>query len=427
MKIFISYRRAEDNKSYIVGTIHEKLAKVFGKEDIFRDTYDIAGGSDWRKVLEREINTCKVMLVVIGPDWASLSYPTGEKRLFDEKDVTRWEVETGLRRSREENVALIPVLVTGAHLPKAEELPQSLQQLLEKNVINIRNFPDFDADMEKLIGDIRRSQGYAEEDISTEDFEPKTIYVAEGAFWMGSDGGEGIPDFETPRHEVALPAYRIGKYPVTNAQYYVFVAETRRPVDSGMAGWEGRQVSSGKEDFPVSGVSWYDALAYCEWLNKETRSQDAVPNEERWKYALPNEAQWEKACRGGENFLYPWGDVFDVTRCNHGNGQIAEVTALPAQNEFGCHDLVGNVLQWTCSLWGEKSIVPEQKYAYPWQADRRRNDPGANSQVRRVLRGSSIIDDSELSCRCSARRGQLPKDLGGPGARPGFRVVMNRE
>src|SRR5215211_3210513 len=88
MKIFISYRRAEDNKSFIVGTIHEKIAKVFGKENVFRDTYNIHAGTNWRDVLGREINTCKVMLVIIGPDWANLTGANGKKRLFDHNDVT---------------------------------------------------------------------------------------------------------------------------------------------------------------------------------------------------------------------------------------------------------------------------------------------------------------------------------------------------
>src|SRR5688572_16462992 len=230
MRIFISYRRAEDNKSYIVGTIHEKIAQVFGKENVFRDTYDIAGGADWRDVLDREINSCKVMLVIIGPDWANLAYPNGEKRLFDPKDVTRWEIATGLRRSREESITLIPILVTGARLPKAEELPEDLHPLLEKNVIHLRNYPDLDSDMEKLIHDIRRSRGYGEEDIPVEYFEPKTVYIAKGPFPMGSSPGEGIPLHETPRHIVDLEAYRIGKYPVTNGQYEEFITQTQTMV-----------------------------------------------------------------------------------------------------------------------------------------------------------------------------------------------------
>ena len=409
MRVFISYRRAEDNKSYIVGTIHEKVANVFGKENVFRDIYDIAGGASWREVLDREINTCKVMLVVIGPDWASLAHPNGEKRLFDPADVTRWEVETGLRRSQEEGITLIPVLVTGARLPRAEELPEPLQPLLEKNVITLRNYPDLDTDIEKLIHDIRRSRGYGEEDLSLEYFEPKTIYIAKGSFTMGSPAGEGIPSHEAPQHTVELPAYRIGKYPITNSQYEEFIAQTRTKVTPIM-GWDGQRAPERLKDHPVTGVTWYEARNYCEWLSKATDRE----------YSLPNEAQWEKACRGGNNCRYPWGDEFDPSRCHCGKQQLAPVDAYPAQNEYECFDLVGNVRQWTITLWGEKPSAPD--FEYPWKQDGR-NNLNANSQIRRIVRGSSFTEDAQQS-RCSARSGQFPENAGLLGIRHGFRVVM---
>jgi formylglycine-generating enzyme required for sulfatase activity len=412
MRIFISYRRAEDDKSYIVGTIHEKIAQVFGKENVFRDTYDIGGGADWRDVLDREINSCKVMLVIIGPDWANLAYPNGEKRLFDPKDVTRWEIATGLRRSREESITLIPILVTGARLPKAEELPEDLHALLEKNVIHLRNYPDLDSDMEKLIYDIRRSRGYGEEDISVEYFEPKTVYIAKGPFQMGSAPGEGIPLHETPRHTVDLEAYRIGKLPVTNGQYEEFITQTQTMVKPSM-GWDGQRVPSGLEQHPVTGVTWYEACRYCEWLSRVTGR----------KYSLPNEAQWEKACRGGNNFLYPWGDEPGPQRSNLGCSTLAPVDAYPVQNDFGCFDLVGNVRQWTSTLWGEKRILPDPRFAYPWKADRR-NDLTASRHIRRVVRGSSFKDPPHL-LRCSARSGQLPDDPGLSDTRHSFRVLLS--
>jgi iron(II)-dependent oxidoreductase len=99
------------------------------------------------------------------------------------------------------------------------------------------------------------------------------------------------------------------------------------------------------------------------------------------------------------------------------------VDAFPAQNEFGCFDLVGNIRQWTCSLWGEKRIAPDPAFAYPWKDDRR-NDLNASRQVRRVIRGSSMKDDAAL-LRCSFRSGQAPDDPGLPGARTGFRVAIN--
>jgi formylglycine-generating enzyme required for sulfatase activity len=409
MKIFISYRRAEDNKSYIVGTIHEKIAQVFGNENVFRDTYNITGGTNWKDVLEREINTCRVMLVIIGPDWANLAHPNGEKRLFDPKDITRWEVETGLRRSQEESITLIPILVTGAQLPGTPELPESLQPLLEKNVIRLRNYPDFDTDMTTLIHDIRRSQGYGEDDIEVEYFEPKTIYIAGSSFQMGNPNGTDIPTHETPQHPVDLPAYRIGKYPVTNREYEEFITQTQTRVMPVM-GWDGQRAPERLKSHPVAGVTWYEARKYCEWLSQVTGRE----------YSLPNEAQWEKACRGGNNCLYPWGDEFDPSRCNHGKPQLAPVDAYPAQNEYKCFDLVGNVRQWTVTLWGEKPAAPDFKY--PWANDGR-NNLNANSQIRRVVRGSSFTDDADY-LRCSARSGQFPENAGMLGTRHSFRIVM---
>ena len=412
MKIFISYRRAEDDKSYIVGSIYEPLVDAFGSENVFRDTYDIAGGTQWRSVLENALNECTVMLVIIGPDWASLANPNGEKRLFDPKDVTRWEVETGLRRSEEGKTTIIPVLVMKARIPRADELPESLKPLLERNVVNIRNHPDFNNDIEELIRDIRLTRGYQDDDITTEFFEPKTIRIEKGKFWMGSPAGEGIPSHETPQYEISLPAYRIGKYPVTNEQYEEFVRKKGKRVDPAM-GWTGQKHPKNAGEYPVTGVTWKEAHEYCRWLS-ETTGRD---------YSLPNEAQWEKACRGGGNTIFPWGDEFDPTRCNHGQPGIASVKKYAAQNDYNCFDFVGNVRQWTCTLWGEDPTEPDPNYVYPWRDDGR-NDLNENSQILRVVRGSSYQDDRKL-LRCTARYGKLPDDRGFSGTRHGFRVVMS--
>jgi formylglycine-generating enzyme required for sulfatase activity len=411
-KIFISYRRADS--TYLIGRIRDRLMNAFGEKSVFRDLNDIPAGVDFRMVLEEETNGCNVMLVIIGPQWAGITDAKGNKRLFDPIDYTRIEVETGLKQMIENKALVIPVLVMNASMPSAHDLPESLAQLRYQNAIRIRNDPDFNNDIERLIRDIRSSRGYAEEDITTEYYEPKTIYIAEGPFWMGSPEMEGIPIYETPQHEVTLPAFRIGKYPVKNSQYEEFIRQTKRMVSPGM-GWDGQKVPKGLQDDPVTGVTWFDTIAYCQWLVEKTGR----------KYCLPNEAQWEKACRGGNSFVYPWGDEFDPTRCNYGHPTLAPVDAYPAQNDYGCFDFVGNVLQWTCTLWGEKRITPDAEYLYPWQEDTR-NDLNANSQIRRVVRGSSFKVEPKF-LRCSARRGQAPDDVGLPGARHGFRVAMNVE
>src|SRR6187397_2862909 len=138
MKIFISYRRVEDNRSNIVYIIHDKLSAVFGKENIFRDTRNIIPGTEWEGRLEQEVNSCKVMLLVIGPDWTTLPDDKGNKRLFKAEDVTRWEVETGLNRRREEGISVIPVLVGGAKPPAREDLPETLHDLPRIQGLSLR-------------------------------------------------------------------------------------------------------------------------------------------------------------------------------------------------------------------------------------------------------------------------------------------------
>jgi formylglycine-generating enzyme required for sulfatase activity len=412
MKIFISYRRADS--TYLVGRIRDRLIDAFGDQTVFRDLDDIPAGVDFRTVLEKETNECDVMLVVIGPQWAGITDASGNKRLFNPKDYTLIEVETGLKRLGNGMVSVIPILVMNAQMPSSRELPESLEQLTFQNAISIRNDPDFNHDIEKLIRNIRHLRGFATNEFSVEYFEPETIYIAEGTFLMGSQPGDGIFPYETPQHEVILPAYRFGKYPVTNTQFELFIQETGKPVTPAM-GWNGQKVPANLENLPVPGITWFEALAYCQWLSQKTGR----------RYTVPNEAQWEKACRGGNSFLYPWGEEFDPARCNHGNQKIAAVDIFPAQNEFGCFDLVGNARQWTCTLWGEKRISPDPKYAYPWKDDRR-NDLNASRQIRRVVRGSSMKDEIGL-LRCSTRSGQLPDDVGLPEARHSFRVVMLTE
>lgn len=209
--------------------------------------------------------------------------------------------------------------------------------------------------------------------IEAKRFEPETIYIPAGPFLMGSPAGPGIPDYETPEHEVILPAYRIGKSPVTNQQYAEFIHKTGRLVPREM-GWVGQKPPKEDLDQPVSGVTWYDALEYCQWLSEQTTRS----------YSLPNEAQWEKAAR--------------------------------------CCDLASSMREWTCTLWGEKRRAPDPSFAYPWAEDGR-NDLSANQLIRRVVRGGVAREDSRR-LRCSARQGYAPDDPGAPGSRHGFRVVM---
>ncbi len=217
------------------------------------------------------------------------------------------------------------------------------------------------------------------EKIEREFFEPETILIPDGPLWMGSDSGEGInKEYDTPRHEVFLPAFRIGKYPVANAQYEEFIRQTGKFVTPVM-GWDGQKVPNGLESNPVMGITWYDALAYCKWLSDMTKR----------KYSIPNAAQLEKAYQGS----------------------------------YGCSDIIDNIHQWTCTLWGEKRKSPDLKYRLPWKDDGR-NNLNANSQIRRIVCVYTKMNDNDSRRLCS-RTGQFPEDVGLPGARHSFRVVMS--
>lgn len=241
-------------------------------------------------------------------------------------------------------------------------------------------------------------------------FEPETLYIPSGPFWMGSDD-PGAPAFTKPRHRVSLPAFRMGKFPLTNRQYAEFVRQTRRVLPPEM-GWVGQNPPAGQEDFPVQGLTWYDALDYCAWLSEKTGRV----------YRLPNEAEWEKAARGEDGRRYPWGETWDPARCSTGGAAALAVDAHPAQSVYGCYDMVGNIREWTLSLWGPDRLEPAATSLYPW-ADDGRNDISANKLIRRVIRGAAQAEAPE-TMTCYARNAYIPDKPGPPGKRHGFRVVM---
>jgi formylglycine-generating enzyme required for sulfatase activity len=228
------------------------------------------------------------------------------------------------------------------------------------------------------------------------------VRVPAGEFWMGADtvGDKGDAYLGRPRHRVYLPGFWIACTPVTSAQYQVYVEATRVSAPSL---WEGGKPLPGTENHPVVSVSWADARRYCDWL---TETLGHV-------HRLPTEAEWEKAARGPDGRVYPWGDAWDPSFCNTSESGLEATTPVDrypqGASPYGVLDLAGNVWEWTSSARAD----------YPYEAaDGRESEVGGDS-VRRIVRGGSCLLDQRYA-RCATRYGSDPM------RRPwvyGFRVV----
>jgi CheY-like chemotaxis protein len=144
-KIFLSYRR--DDSRHITDRIADRLTDHFGRESVFRDVDSIPAGADFRRVIEDAVRRCHVLVAVIGPRWLGITDRQGTRRLDDASDFVRLEIEAAVRRG----TPVIPVLVDGATMPSAEDLPPSLQELSFRQGAGVRPDPDFHRDVHRLI------------------------------------------------------------------------------------------------------------------------------------------------------------------------------------------------------------------------------------------------------------------------------------
>ena len=203
--------------------------------------------------------------------------------------------------------------------------------------------------------------------------------VPAGPFAMGSEpADEHAPDpDEAPEHRIACPGFRIGRTPVTNAEYRLFVEATARRAPSH---WPGGTIPEGRDLHPVTYVSWPDAAAFCRWAGG----------------FLPSEAWWERAARGDDRRTWPWGDESPTPeRATFAATDTAPVGLSPrGASPFGVLDLAGNVWEWTAS-----ALRP-----YPYVAGDGRED--GTSPEPRVVRGGSYIHGA-AEIRCSYRHGML--------------------
>ena len=142
--IFISYRR-EDSAAE-AGRLRTTLLGQFGDDAVFTDTSSIQAGEEWPSRISSALDSAKVVLVILGPQWARVSDEWGQRRIDQEDDWVRKEIELALSQDKE----VIPVLVNGARIPPADKLPKSISTLPNRQAIEIRT-PYWDHDMKLLL------------------------------------------------------------------------------------------------------------------------------------------------------------------------------------------------------------------------------------------------------------------------------------
>jgi formylglycine-generating enzyme required for sulfatase activity len=239
------------------------------------------------------------------------------------------------------------------------------------------------------------------------------IIIPDGLFGMGSEpADDSLCPEEAPYHTLKLPTYYLSRYPVTEAQFCCYLKTNP---------------AHNQDDYdhlanqPVVNVSYDDALGYCRWLADQLCANPRTPaplskllRNGEWRLDLPSEAEWEKAARGTDSRLYPWGNRFDPFFANIDETRLERVVTVGlfshGASPYGLLDMIGNVWEWTRS----------EPRSYPYDPHDGREQP--DNHAVRVLRGSSFEDFRRVS-RCACRDSATPESRS-PSV--GFRLAIVR-
>jgi formylglycine-generating enzyme required for sulfatase activity len=218
------------------------------------------------------------------------------------------------------------------------------------------NPPPPDPDLAKMAKPLQSTQYYSPSDTSVPIIKEEMVFIPPGDFIQGTmQGGYN----ERPERIVPLDGFWIGRHEVTNHHYFEFVEQTGHRNPGPPSRYAKRLDQLRGPNQPVAYVSWYDAGAYCQWKGRR----------------LPTEAEWEKAMRGIDGRLWPWGNSPRIFKANLGGMEDGFETTAPVgsfpldRSPFGIYDGYGNMMEWV-SNWYEEQVAPPNETRETNFADR---------------------------------------------------------
>ena len=374
--VFISYRR--DMSRHLARAIYQDLTSKGW--DVFLDVNTMDSG-DFDRIILNQIGARAHFLLLISQD--SL------RRCVAPGDWVLREIQEAVRLERN----IVPVIEEGVNFSQEMGyLPAELREITSrKNALPLSHFY-FDAGMEMLRTRFLKTPEYIRitEAPAAEQAEVQRRMAAISAESPAPAAKASASPIPAPFAWVDIKGYSIAKYPITNAQFAEFIKaggyeERKWWTDAGWAQRNQEQWAAPRywqdltwngADHPVVGVSWYEAMAFCQWLSEKTGEAITLPTDEQWQYAAA----------GDEARIYPWGNTWDCTHCNNSVRPCDSDATTPVSqfegrgdSPFGVVDMAGNVWEWCLS-----------------------KAPNSNKEdADRVLRGASWDDLDEEAFRCA--------------------------
>lgn len=365
-KIFISYRRADS--AILAQFIKDRMEA--SDIEAFVDTRNIDGAGLFPRRLKRAIEEADILVCLLGETTLE----------------SKWVIQE-IEHAHKNNKVFIPVFQERYVAPKNLS-NVAIDELLQSDGIHVLDVKNLyiNAAMSNLANVIKQSKIAKTNVILPPDLsimpDPfEWIHIPAGDVTLIGQKSSYIPKYKTRTFQV--DDFYIAKYPITNAQYAVYVNATGKKPEY----WDDNLFNQPLQ--PVVGVSWFDGIDYCEWLSTKIG----------YKVLLPTEQQWQRAAQGDDERAYPWGNEWNTSHCRNsvggywgsaGNLSSVKEYEDKGNSPYEVVDMVGNVWEWCLTSWETGSQSTEETDG-------------------RVLRGGSWFNFDKYGFRCDFRSGSFPQ------------------